>query len=660
MIIKRKVIGGSGSGVVLLLFAIFGATQIRADWKATGPFGGDIEVVRVVPKVPGLVIAAARNGLFFESTDGGAFWNNMPFPGEFTGVLHALLVDPRETGTWYAGMEGERSMTSGVYKTTDAGKTWSLLAGTKGKAIWSLAFWSGDPNIIAAGAGDGAYRSDDAGATWKRVSPADNPDLRPVVSLAFDPRDAAILYAGTTHLPWRTGDSGATWKSIHTGMLDDSDVFSIQVDPRRPEFVYASACSGVYHSSDSAGHWSKFTTPPGAFRTYFVSLDPHAEGVIFAGTTEGLLRSEDGGKIWRNVSANAVKSISFDPAVENRIFFASTTGGILVSTDDGKTLHDSNFGFVNRNFSGVAGARDVLYANIVYEGNGGVYKTTNLGLRWDHSASEPQGEILIMAAVPDQPAILYAAGYRGFLRSGDSGKTWIAGSKGPARGISRLCLPLGPGWPWPPRRPAFTASLSRPIAANPAGVRGSRFPRRQEPDSAAFRHRPGWRVLRTRGHGAMSRDEGLYVENLRRNVLPSAIWYGLTFNYQNSSVALAATSQGLFRSVDSCATWDKNTQDLHVGNRGRGPLPPQPHQSFAFASQGGHVYRSGDGGFHWALLDEDDDRASWWPTALMVLPGAPNRLFASFPASGHFFRPDSRFRYRPFRLGYRQHPLGVI
>ena len=162
-----------------------------ADWKATGPFGGDVEVVRVVPKVPGLVIAAARNGLMFTSSNAGASWKNIPFPAEFAGVLHALQVDPRESGTWYAGMEGERPAASGVYKTTDAGRTWTLLPGTAGKAIWSLALWPGNPDVVAAGAADGVYRSNDAGATWSRISPADNLDLRPVVSLTFHPRTRA-------------------------------------------------------------------------------------------------------------------------------------------------------------------------------------------------------------------------------------------------------------------------------------------------------------------------------------------------------------------------------------------------------------------------------------------------------------------------------------
>ncbi len=72
-------------------------------------------------------------------------------------------------------------------------------------------------------------------------------------------------------------------------------LFSIVVDPRNPEHVMASACSGVYNSTDAAGHWAKLDTPMGAFRTHFVALDPRHEGVVFAGTTDGLLKKSING-----------------------------------------------------------------------------------------------------------------------------------------------------------------------------------------------------------------------------------------------------------------------------------------------------------------------------------------------------------------------------
>ena len=620
----------------LLAMACTAASAFTANaaWRPTGPFGGDAAVVRVVPTVPGMVVAAARNGLLFLSTNGGAGWSNISFTGQFTGALHALEIDPRPKGAWYVGIEGDHAWTSGVYKTTDQGRTWNLLPGLTGKAVWSLALSPQHPDVIAAGAADGVFRSDDAGAHWIRISPESNPDLRPVVSLAFDPASDTVLYAGTTHLPWKTTDGGATWKSIHTGMLDDSDVFSIQVDAKNPQTVYASACSGVYRSPDGASHWTKFTTPPGAFRTYFVAVDPRAEGVVFAGTSEGLLRTGDSGHVWRQVSGHAVRSIAFDNNVAGRIFFASSTGGILVSTDGGKTLRETNFGFTNRNFTVLTGAGGVVYANSVYEpGSGGVYRTDDLGLRWSHAGEEPAGqEILAMSAVPEQPATLFAAGYHGVMKSVDGGKSWVTekalSGAADAGHITSLVALNASTLLIATERGVFRSAGASWLPVTPAGL--YRVQSLQRSGKSTVAALAGQKAF-------VSADGGVEWKECAEPS-PTAVWYGLAFDGASGSgfntTALAATSEGMFRSNDGCSTWTRVTQGLQTETVSVVLFHPT-RAGEAFASQGGRVFSSGDAGLHWYPLN-DEGRGASWPSALLVLPAAPERLFALFPRRGIF------------------------
>ena len=601
-----------------------------ADWRSTGPFGGDAELIRVVPKVPGLVIAGAHNGLLFVSRNGGAFWNNIPFEGQSTGTLHALEVDPRSSGTWYAGMEGDHPWTSGVYKTVDGGDSWTLLEGTKGKAIWSLTLFPSIPDLVVSGTGDCVYRSADAGRNWTRISPEANLELRPVVSLAFNPANSGEIYAGTTHLPWRTKDGGASWESIHTGMIDDSDVFSIQVDAGHPEQVYASACSGLYQSADGAAHWNKLPTPTGAFRTYFVALDPRNTRTVFAGTTEGLLRSEDGGHVWRQVTAQAVRSISFDAQVPARIFFASSTAGLMVSTDGGRTLREINAGFTNRNFTVLTGAKGVLYASSVFEpGSGGIYRTDNYGLRWQRSAGESGQDIRFLTAAPDQPQTLFAAGYHGLFKSIDGGKTWNG----------KTSLTAGAGH--------VTALLALPRNGLLAGT-----------DQGLFRSTDGvgWQLAAGVSGGInsleLSGDHTVSALSARGAFVstdagatwkacgepaPSTAWYGLAFDNGRTEgmTALAATSTGLFRSTDGCRSWVKA-----IGLQGAADsdtvsivLFHPTHAGEAFAAQGGKVFRSTDQGQHWLPVD-DEGRGLSWPSSLFILPEAPERIFALFPRRG--------------------------
>ena len=615
--------------IVCVLAGVLTCGGASAQWRATGPFGGDAELVRVVPKSQGFVIAGARNGLLFTSSNGGASWTNLPFEGQLTGVLHALEVDPRYTGTWYAGMEGDHPWTSGVYKTTDGGHSWKLLPGTSGKAVWSLALWPASPDVIGAGTGDGVVRSVDGGENWTQISDTRNEELRPVVSLAFHPSNRDIVYAGTTHLPWRTSDGGASWQSIHTGMLDDSDVFSIQVDAHKPESVYASACSGLYQSSDSAGHWNKLPTPKGAFRTIFVALDPRHNGFVFAGTTEGLLRSEDGGKVWRVVSSEAVRSIAFDPGVPERIFFASATAGLMLSTDGGRTLHESNFGFTNRNFTVLTAARGVIYAGSMFEpASGGVYRTDNFGQRWQRTGGEPAGQqIRLMTAAPDQPGTLYAAGYHGLLKSKDGGKTWTErpSPSGASHFTSLLALP---------RDTLLAATDQGLFRSTDGGAWVSVFTRATGGVSAL--ELSGNQTVAALGvHGAFASADAGITWRTCGDPSPSTVWYGLAFDAGVKPAALAATSAGLFRSTDDCASWTRVGGGLSANTVSVVLFHPSRHEE-AFASQDGRVFRSTDGGQNWLPLDDDND-ARVWPAALLVLPEVPDRLYSLLPRRGVSF-----------------------
>jgi len=607
---------------VLILASGFFSAALGA-WRATGPFGGDAEVIRTVPKVRNLVIAGARNGLLFTSKDGGASWNNIRLPAQFGAVLHALEVDPRSPSRWYVGTESENSWLSGVYKTEDAGRTWTMLPGTKGLAVWSIALWPKNPDVIAAGTGSGVYLSGDAGGRWTHISPEGDPEIRPVVSLAFDPVDADVIFAGTTHLPWKTSDGGKNWNSIHQGMIDDSDVFSIQVDPGKPERVFASACSGVYGSADGAARWSRLETPKGAFRTHFVALDPANTDIVFAGTTEGLLRSSDGGRSWRNVSAESIKSIAFDPWVQGRVFFASTTAGLLVSTDSGATLREINVGFANRNFTSFVGTGFDLYATSVYEGaSGGLYRTNNYGLRWTHTGAPPGEQFLLISAAPNDAKILHAATYHSLYESLDNGKTWRA-KKGPSGGrITAL----------------MTISDKIVLAATDQGL----F---RTSDGVTWIQCAVGQVVLLQGlgkkmysavtsHGAFSSaDDGISWKQCGK-AATGAAWYGMDFDAVSLRTALAATSAGLFRSSDGCSSWTLVSNGLRPETVISVLFHPT-HSGEAFVSQNGHVMVSTDGGQKWLPLD-DDAQGNSGPSALAVLPAAPDLLFALFPRRGIF------------------------
>ena len=321
----------------------------QAAWYPLGPFGGSASIVVADPHSSKTFVAGTRNGLLFRSTDAGEFWTPLDFPAQLQATLNALVIDPQIGGVYLAGLSSDLPDWSGILRSTDNGATWQQVPDLRGRQVHAIAYKRLESKIVAAGTDTGVFLSRDGGVTWRRASPRENAQLQPVVSLAFDPKSSDRLYAGTPHLPWMTADGGVLWRSIATGMIDDSDIFAIQVDRNRPQRVFASACSGIYRSLNGGAAWVKLNGARDAsYRTYAIVQDPQYENVWFAGTTDGIVVSRDGGNTWVKLGPDATRSIAFDPGRLGRMFIATDESGILRSEDSGVTWTRADRGFCNR------------------------------------------------------------------------------------------------------------------------------------------------------------------------------------------------------------------------------------------------------------------------------------------------------------------------
>ncbi|HLI84831.1 MAG TPA: hypothetical protein VKV17_12990 [Bryobacteraceae bacterium] len=608
-------------------------------WQPTGPYGGEAEFIAASQAEPGLLVAGTRGALIFQSSDAGLSWRHVHFPRQLSAEMHALQLDPKQKGTWFVGVEDQVPSQSGLYKTTDSGQTWTQLPGLRGMAVWSVALWPADARVMAAGTADGVYLSTDAGGTWKRISPEDDKELRPVVSLAFHPYERQTLYAGTTHLPWRTNDGGLTWTSIHDGMLDDSDVFSITPDPGHPDLVLASACSGVYRSYDAGKLWSRLPTPPGAFRVYLVARDPRNSQIVFAATTNGLLRSVNGGAAWSKVSSAVVKSITFDPSDTKRVYAASTNAGILRSSDEGLTFQDSNQGFSDHNLTALVGAGGVLYTSAIYEGAGsGVFRSDDQGHTWIPVAAHGGDNLRFVRATPGRPNLLFAATLRSLLKSSDGGRTWLPIPSPGGRAVRALDMLPAANQPHPPAAEIFAATDAGLFRTANEGLLWKPVPLAGQADPAAGQSSLQW--IQSSGASALaagsdraawlSTDAGKTWTACARP-LDVAQWYGLASDSKAEGVALAATSHGLFRSTDGCRSWSpastgaSGTVSLVIAH------PSRP-ETFV-AAQGGRLLVSGDGGLVWRQLASRGSEVSY-PSALVILPSSPEDVFTLLPRRG--------------------------
>ncbi len=596
------------------------------------------------PQDRNVLLAGSRDSLLFRSDNAAQSWRLLPFPGT-PGTFNALLIHPRESGHFYAGLDAGDSPDSGVWESKDGGQVWTQIL--RGSRIESLAMWSGDPRILAAGTSKGVFSSPDGGASWRRISRAGDTEMQDITALAFDPRDLRVIYAGTPHLPWKTIDGGETWRSIHDGLIDDSDIFSIRINPLRPELVFASACSGIYRSDNAGDSWIKLQGIPSTNRrTHIISEDPAVPDVIYAGTTLGLFKSPDTGKTWRHLTAEQVNWMVFDPADSHTLYLATEYAGILKSTNSGESFIPANTGFANHSLIGIAGSGTRLFASSVYEGRfGGVFASSDGGLNWTLRANEEAlaGRNLNSLAVsPSRMDLLFAASEDGVIKSVDGGKTWT-------RLLAQPMLAVRPG----------THVERLRIHALRAVENGNRMLLFAGTDSGLFissNSGAAWQQLKAPGIAgvpvlaiyappeggsrlaAVTRS-GMFLSDdsgtdWHTGFLPddSYYLYDLALPVDRDAPILAATSRGVLQSLDNGRTWSLITNGVPASTVESVRYHPGQRPE-AFLIQYGKVYRTLDGGTSWSLFPSDGlENAS--VRSLWFTPGLPGRMIALSAARG--------------------------
>jgi photosystem II stability/assembly factor-like uncharacterized protein len=409
------------------------------------------------------------------------------------------------------------------------------------------------------------------------------------MSLAFDSANPDILYAGTTHLPWKTDDGGANWRSIHEGMLDDSDVFSIHVDSRKGNIVHASACSGIYASDNGGEKWKKAQGIPGTDRrTHVVVEDPDYSHLVFAGTTAGLYKSADAGQTWKKLNSYTIRSVEFHPRDGRAMYLATQDAGLMKSMTAGFSFQEINRGFVGRPILRVLfpGPKSIAAVAMRTNGSAGLFQSTDNGASW--KLAEPG-----VSSVRD--AVLFKGGV--YLRTAGGiarmGKTEAAEESRLPGGAEVTALEAGQAHLWAASR----ASLFR----STDGVRWTAV--QLQSKSAVREIFPGEKsILVSTADGVfLSKTNGARWE---RGTPPPEQIFQYAVDPADDRAIWAGTVGGLYRSGDAGKTWLKIENGLPPGFVFAVSANPQRPGEWV-ASQLGDVYRSIDGGASWQRLPGD-------------------------------------------------------
>ncbi len=234
-------------------------------WTPVGPAGGDARALVRCPAQPNHLYLGTTNSWLYESMDAGATWHRLARLDDSDHlILDHIVVDSADPATIFVA--GWKDADGGLWVSHDRGRQLERSRGLHGQSIRSFLQAPSDPNVLFAGTLEGVFRSTDEGATWTQISPPGSREIHEVESLAVDPANPDIVYAGTWHLPWKTEDGGKNWHNIKQGLIDDSDVFSIILDPERPSTVFLSACSGIYKSLNAGLQFRKIEGIPSTAR----------------------------------------------------------------------------------------------------------------------------------------------------------------------------------------------------------------------------------------------------------------------------------------------------------------------------------------------------------------------------------------------------------
>jgi len=426
------------------------------EWRLVGPYrGGRSAAVAGLADQPNVYYFGSTGGGVWKTTDAGSSWVNVS-DEYFGGSIGAVAVSEWDPNVIYVGggektVRGNVSHGDGVWKSTDAGKTWSFSGLPESRRIPRIRIHPRNPDLVYAavlghlfGPNEerGVYRSKDGGATWDRILFA-NEDAG-AVDLVLDPTNPRVLYASMWRIRrtpyslesggegsglWKSTDGGDTWQELtHNEGLPDGlwGINGVTVSPSNPQNVYAiveNAEGGVFRSRDGGETWSQVNSERKLRqRAWYYSrlyADPADEDSVYVLNVR-FHRSKDGGKTFESISVPHGDNHDLWIAPDDPLrMVQSNDGGANVSFDGGETWSvqsnqpTAQFYRVSTDnafpYRLLGGQQDNSAVRIRSRSAFG----GSIGVRdWEPTAGGESGHI---AAHPEDPDIVYGGSYDGFL-----------------------------------------------------------------------------------------------------------------------------------------------------------------------------------------------------------------------------------------------------
>ena len=339
-------------------------------WRNIGPFrGGRANAIAGDPNNASVYYVGYTGGGIGKTDDGGITWKNISDGFFKVGTIGEIAISDADPNVIYVG-SGEHAvrgvMTSygdGVYKSTDAGKTWKNIGLEKTRHISDIAIHPNNSDVVyvaaqgavhGPSADRGVYKSIDGGVTWKKTLYVD--ENTGVSSLSMDVTNPRILYAATwqhRRYPWKvesggpgcaiwkSTDSGETWNKIIEGLPKEMGKIGVSVSRANPNRVYAiieaeKTKAGLYRSDDGGKKWNQMSSDHTitARSWYYMEVfaDPVNADVVYV-LNAPMTRSIDGGKTFTTIRVGHgdTHDLWINPKNNSNLALADDGGGEITN-----------------------------------------------------------------------------------------------------------------------------------------------------------------------------------------------------------------------------------------------------------------------------------------------------------------------------------------
>ena len=373
--------------------------------RSIGPavMGGRVSSLAWNPEEPTTFYIGQGMAGVFKTTDGGSTFHSI-FDQDGIASIGDIAVAPSDpkvvwVGTGEANDRNSETWGSGVYRSTDAGKSWTHVGLAESRVIARVAVNPTDPSMAyVAVVGDlwqpsaerGVYKTTDAGATWHKVLGAAAPYDTKVGAgdVVIDPSNPSVVYAALyarERRPWlfsagprateghdlggifKSDNGGTTWRKLSSGLPTQTGRIGLSIYPKNPKILYA-----VIQSDDGG-----MQSPLGSFST-----------------SGGVFRSDDGGEHWERKNGLDSRAFYFsqirvDPSDDRRVYDLGMP--LYVSNDSGRTWHENVSEHVHPDLHALLidpANRD----HLILGTDGGVYQSFSAGATWTFLNQNPAGE----------------------------------------------------------------------------------------------------------------------------------------------------------------------------------------------------------------------------------------------------------------------------